>query len=265
VAIKQLKMTLGIFKMSDQDWLKLELQSDGVMLVTMQNAPVNAFNPNSLGELEALFVKLAGDGATKAVVLASNLKVFSAGLNLKEAQHYDLAAQKAIVDGFHKTFLEIFAFPKPFIVAVEGAAIAGGFFPVICSDYRIAGPRATFGLAEVRVGVGMPAGLMEIIRSMLSPNDLRRILQNGTAIQADAAIQAGIVDELVQAGDVLGQALKVARDYAQIPPKAYATVKYQSRQHTIEALKAEISKSAAAEPVPWFTEETTSAMAKMIG
>ena len=251
--------------MSYQDWLKLELQSDGVMLVTMQNAPVNAFNPNSLGELEALFVKLTGDGATKAVVLASDLKVFSAGLNLKEAQHYDLAAQKAIVDGFHKTFLKIFAFPKPFIVAVEGAAIAGGFFPVICSDYRVAGPRATFGLAEVRVGVGMPAGLMEIIRSMLSPNDLRRILQNGAAIRVDAAIQAGIGDELVQAGGALGQALKVAREYAQIPPKAYATVKYQNRQHTIEALEAEIAKSATSEPVPWFTEETTSAMAKMIG
>ena len=168
--------------MSGQDWLQLELQNDGVMLVTMQNAPVNAFNPKSLAELEALFVKLASDDATKAVVLASDLKVFSAGLNLKEAQHYDLAAQQAIVDGFHKTFLEIFEFPKPFIVAVEGAAIAGGFFPVICSDYRIAGPRATFGLAEVRVGVGMPAGLMEIIRSMLSPNDLRRILQNGAPI-----------------------------------------------------------------------------------
>tara|TARA_B110000238_G_scaffold90828_1_gene99513 strand:- start:118 stop:369 length:252 start_codon:yes stop_codon:yes gene_type:complete len=79
--------------MSDQDWLQLELQNDGVMLVTMQNAPVNAFNPKSLGELETLFVKLASDDATKAVVLASDLKVFSAGLNLKEAQHYDLAAQ----------------------------------------------------------------------------------------------------------------------------------------------------------------------------
>ena len=115
--------------MSSQDWLQLELQNDGVMLVTMQNSSVNAFNPKSLGELEALFGKLASDDATKAVVLASELKVFSAGLNLKEAQYYDLAAQQAIVDGFHKTFLEIFEFPKPFIVAVEGAAIAGGFFP----------------------------------------------------------------------------------------------------------------------------------------
>tara|TARA_B110000091_G_C13412893_1_gene308847 strand:+ start:281 stop:430 length:150 start_codon:yes stop_codon:yes gene_type:complete len=49
----------------------------------------------------------------------------------------------------------------------------------------------------------MPAGLMEIIRSMLLPNDLRRILQNGAAIPVDAAIQAGIGDELVQAGDAL--------------------------------------------------------------
>ena len=71
----------GSFKMSDQDWLQLELQNDGVMLVTMQNAPVNAFNPKSLGELETLFVKLASDDATKAVVLASDLKQFSAGLD----------------------------------------------------------------------------------------------------------------------------------------------------------------------------------------
>ena len=62
------------------------------MLVTMQNAPVNAFNPKSLDELEALFVKLASNDASRAVVLASDLKVFSAGLNLKEAQHYDFAA-----------------------------------------------------------------------------------------------------------------------------------------------------------------------------
>ena len=120
-------------------------------------------------------------------------------------------------------------------------------------------------MAEVRVGVGMPAGLMEIIRSMLSPNDLRRILQNGAPISVNAAIQAGIVDELVQAGDALEQALKIARDYAQIPPKAYATVKYQNRQHAIEALKAEIAKSGMTGPVPWFTSETASAIAKMIG
>ena len=62
------------------------------MLVIMQNAPVNAFNPKSLDELKALFVKLASNDASRAVVLASDLKVFSAGLNLKEAQHYDFAA-----------------------------------------------------------------------------------------------------------------------------------------------------------------------------
>ena len=251
--------------MSDPDWLRLELQSDGIMLVTMQNAPVNALNPSRLQDLESLFSKLAADTATKVVVLASDLKVFSAGLNLKEAQHYDLADQKAIVDGFHNTFLKIFAFPKPLIVAVEGAAIAGGFFPVICSDYRVAGPRASFGLAEVRVGVGMPAGLMEIIRSMLSPNDLRLILQSGSAIQVDAAIQAGIVDELVQVGGALDQALKIALDYAKIPSKAYATVKHQIRADTIAILKIEVEKSASSDPVPWFTEETATAMAKMIG
>jgi hypothetical protein len=73
------------------------------------------------------------------------------------------------------------------------------------------------------------------------------------------------LDELVQAGDALEQALKVARDYVQIPPKAYATVKCQSRQHAIEALKAEIAKSEGSGPVLWFNAETTSKMATMIG
>ena len=61
------------------------------MLVTMQTASVNAFNPKSLGELEALFVKLVSDDAYRAVILASDLEVFSTGLNFREAQHYYLA------------------------------------------------------------------------------------------------------------------------------------------------------------------------------
>ena len=108
------------------------------------------------------------------------------------------------------------------------------------------------------------AGLMEIIRSRLSPNNLRHILQNDAAIPVDAAVQAGIVEELVQASDALGQALKVAQDYVQIPPKAHATVKSPIFQHAIEALKAETAKSGGSGPVPRFTAETPSAMAKMI-
>ena len=131
----------------------------------------------------------------------------------------------------------------------------------MCSNYRIAGPPATFGLAEVRGGVGMMAGLMKIIRSMFFPNDLRRILQNGVETPVDATMYSGRVDPSRQC---IGAGTKSCTDYVQIHPKAYETVKYQIHQHVIEALKAEIAKSGGSGPVPWLTAETASAMAKMI-
>ncbi|MGB2358576.1 MAG: enoyl-CoA hydratase/isomerase family protein, partial [Paracoccaceae bacterium] len=172
--------------------------------------------------------------------------------------------QNQIVEGLDHTFRKLFSFPKPFIAAIEGAAIAGGLFPVLCSDYRVAGPKALFGLAEVRVGVGLPAGTLEIARAMLSPNDLRRILQSGKPIGAQDALEAGIVDQLVSADEVLNQALFAAKDYAQLPPNAYQTVKMQVREGTIALIDQAITGSAQGQEDGWFTQETRAAMAKMI-
>ena len=133
--------------MGTQSWLSFEMQNGGVALVTLAQAPVNAMDAKTLGDLAQLFVDLAENAEVKAVVLASGLKVFSAGLDLKQAQHYDIDQQNQIVRGLDVAFGKMFSFPKPLIAAVEGAAIAGGFFPVLCSDYRVAGAKARFGLA----------------------------------------------------------------------------------------------------------------------
>ena len=251
--------------MGTQNWLSLEMQGEGLALVTMAQAPVNAMDSKTLGDLAQLFVDLAENSDVKAVVLASGLKVFSAGLDLKQAQHYDTDQQNQIVRGLDIAFGKMFSFPKPLIAAVAGPAIAGGVFPVLCSDYRVASPKARFGLAEVQVGVGLPAGTLEIARAMLSPNDLRRILQSGNLIRAEAALVAGIVDEVVDADDVLNRAIHVAKEYAQLPPQAYGLVKQQIRGDTIALIETAISNASKGKDDGWFTEETRAAMAKMIG
>ncbi|MDA7550531.1 enoyl-CoA hydratase/isomerase family protein [Rhodobacteraceae bacterium] len=251
--------------MGTQSWLSFKMQNGGIALVTMVQAPVNAMDAKTLGDLAQLFVDLAENAEVKAVVLASGLKVFSAGLDLKQAQDYDKDQQNQIVRGLDVAFGKMFSFPKPLIAAVEGAAIAGGFFPVLCSDYRVAGPKARFGLAEVQVGVGLPAGTLEIARAMLSPNDLRRILQSGKPIRAEAALAAGIVDELVDADEVLNRAIHVAKEYAQLPPQAYGLVKQQIRGDTTALVEAAIADANSGKDDGWFTKETKAAMAKMIG
>lgn len=250
--------------MSSKDWLRLIYHEGGILQVELNNAPVNALSAITLRELGNFFTTVAADQDVSAVLLMSGLKVFSAGLNLKEAQTYDIKAQSDIVDAFHECFLELYSFPKPLICAVEGAAIAGGLFPVLCSDYRIAEEKSQFGLAEVRVGVGFPTGLVEIVRAEVTQNAMRLMMQNGQPIPAKAAKKAGILDELVAEGEALNRAKQMALKYAQLPPQAYKTVKYQIRAPVITTLQNQIAKAASAAPQAWFTKETKQAMAKMI-
>ncbi len=251
--------------MSSKDWLNLTNHERGVLQIELNNAPVNGLNAIGLRELGNLFNAIASDQNVSSVLLTSGLKVFSAGLNLKEAQTYDIEAQSDIVDAFHQCFLELYGFPKPLVCAVEGAAIAGGLFPILCADYRIAGEKAQFGLAEVRVGVGFPIGLVEIVRAEVTQKAMRLMMQNGQPIQVNAAEKAGIIDERVAENEAINRAKKIASEYAKLPPQAYKTVKHQVRSPVITALQKEVEKGVSVVPQAWFTDETKQAMAKMIG
>ena len=253
--------------MSVENWLIREDLEGGVTRLVLNRPPVNALNSAFLDLLGAHLDRLQADTAVKAVILASNSKVLSAGMDLKEALGFDLKDQQAMVRGLNVSFTKLFGFPKPTIVAASGAAIAGGFFLVLASDYRIAGPKARFGLAEVRVGVNFPVGPLAIARATLAPNDLRRLMLGGHPIGAEAALAAGIVDliEDADADAVMVRAVSVARDYAAIPSGTFAEVKRQMRGPVIETIQNAMANGANTPPEGWFTAETKAAMSRMLG
>lgn len=251
--------------MTTENWLQVEHLGDGVTQVTLARGPVNALTPEFLSDFADLLDRLENDPQTKAVVLASALKVFSAGLDLKEAMHFDLDQQNAIVKGLNVTFARLYGFPKPTIIAVNGAAIAGGLFFVLASDHRVADERAVFGLAEIRVGADFPVGPLEIARDALTPADLRRLTLSGKPMKAEQALAAGIVDRLAQGPEVLELARKAAQDFATIPPKTFASVKQQTRGPALGVIDAAMKNGANAPKGGWYNDETRAAMAAMIG
>ena len=250
-------MTKDLFTRTDH--------GEGIVQIGLNRAPVNALSPALLMGFAQMLDQMAADDGVRAVVLTSAFKVFSAGLDLKEAQGFDLAAQHAIVKGLNVGFLAQFAFPKPCVSAVSGAAIAGGLFFVLASDYRVAGPRARFGLAEVRVGADFPVGPLEIARATLGPNDLRRLMLTGQPMAAEAAAVSGLVDQVVAEDQVLSTALQAARDMAASPPGTFASVKRQIRGGVIQTITAAMENGANAPEGGWFSAETIPAMKRMIG
>ena len=241
-----------------------ETRDDGIAVVTMHRAPVNALMPDFLAEVAAAAAACAADPAVRALVLTSGLKVLSGGFDLKAAQAFTRDKETAIVDHLNADFTSLYAFPKPLITAANGAAIAGGLFFVLSADYTVAARHAEFGLAEVRVGANFPVGPLEIARDALSPAARRRLMLGGRPVDAETARAMGIVDEIAEPDALLDRAVAVARDYAENPPLAYAAIKAQLRGPALKTIHDTIANGSDPTRTGWFTEETKAAMAAMI-
>lgn len=250
----------------DTNWLIPTDHGDGIIELGLNRAPVNALSAPCLMGFADVLADMAGDNAVRAIVLSSRFKVFSAGLDLKEALEFSREDENAIVQGLNVGFTALFAFPKPVVVAIKGAAIAGGLFYVLASDFRVAGPRAKFGLAEVRVGADFPIGPLEIARATLDPNSLRRLMLTGQPMTAPEAQHAGIIDVIEpDEAVVLDRALRAARELASSPATTYASVKRQIRQGALDRIKAGINAGANTPAGGWFSAETKAAMQRMLG
>lgn len=241
------------------DWIKQETSAHGVLTLTLDAAPVNALTADRLDA----FAEVIEGADAAAIVIASAHRVLSAGLDLKYAQGADVAEGRRIVKGLNRAFLSLYATPRPVVCAAAGAAIAGGLFFVLASDWRVAGEGAKFGLAEVLVGVDFPSGPLGIAQAELGAVEARRLMLPGQPIAAEAAQARGIVDEVVARDQVLVTAQAKAKALSEIPAAAYARVKAQLRGATTAAIRA-AEKAEAAADTAWIDDEARAAMARML-
>ena len=251
--------------MKESESLSTRDLGDGIVELQLGRAPVNALSAEFLMEFADLVTRLGNDDAVRAIILTSPFKVFSAGLDLKEAQGFDIDQQHTIVRGLNEGFLALYACPKPVVASVSGAAIAGGLFFVLASDRRVSMTKSSFGLAEVRVGADFPVGPLEIAKATLDSDTLRRLMLTGQPIGSIAARNFGFIDVIAEdQEDLTAFSLSEARKLAELPSIAYASVKQQLRGETIAKIKAALEEGGNSPAGGWFNSQTKSAMQRMI-
>jgi enoyl-CoA hydratase/carnithine racemase len=246
------------------EYLTREDAGNGVEILNLNRAPVNALNPQYLNDIEVELSAIDADASVRALVLTSGLKVFSAGMDLKEAMAFSDVEQTAVVDGLNATYGCLYGLSKPVITAASGAAIAGGLFFILAADYTVAHEGAKFGLTEVRVGVNFPVAPLEIARAVLSPAAFRRILLSGDLLDAGELMNMGVVDEIASPDDVMTRALSVAKNYAAIPPLTYASVKAQMREKELAVIRDVIANKSDETRLGWYNDETRDAMTALL-
>jgi enoyl-CoA hydratase len=134
--------------------------------------------------------------------------------------------------------LELFALPKPLIVAVNGHAIAGGCIFTLAGDYRfMSGGNARIGMPELLVGVPFPPSVIETVRFALPPQHLQMLMYTGRTVLPDEALRLGIIDEVVDAAVLSSRAEELARHFAGLPARAFALAKQELRDPSISRAK----------------------------
>ena len=239
--------------------VRIEERGD-VALVTIDRPPANAMDRELLEAGHAVLGDLAGR-EPGAVVLAGREGFFSAGVDLKYAPTLDEAGQRALVAGINRLFAGWYSFPRPVVAAVTGHAVAGGFILALCADWRVVSTEGRFGLTELRAGLPYPAAAIMTVLAELDPPAARRFVLRAHLVDSQAALDAGVFDEIAEPAEVGPRALARAEELAALPRTAYGTIKRQLRGETIAAMDRVLAGEDPALTVGWLSDETAAAAA----
>ncbi|WCZ35749.1 Fatty acid oxidation complex subunit alpha [Corynebacterium heidelbergense] len=194
-----------------------ETDADGILTLTMDdpNAPVNTMNTTfqeALTETTKKVQDAVTAGEVKAIILTSAKKSFFAGGDIKsmiKATPADAAELTRTIDGMKANLRTLETLGVPFVAAMNGTALGGGLEVALAAHHRIAADTkgAKFGLPEVTLGL-LPGGggITRTVRMLGLQDALMKVLATGRQFSAEAAKEAGLIDEVVPADQLLDAA-----------------------------------------------------------
>ncbi|MDT5391183.1 MAG: enoyl-CoA hydratase [Mycobacterium sp.] len=219
-------------------------QTESVATITLDDGKVNVLSPamqQNLNEALDRAEQAAAAGEVKAVVLAGNQKVLSAGFDLAVFNSGDAAAALGMLSGGFELSIRLLTFPVPIIIAATGPAIAMGSFMLLSGDHRVGSAKTKCQANEVAIGMVLPISAIEIMRMRLTRATYQRAVSMAATFVGDDAVAGGWLDELVEPEQVLARAQQVAAEAAAtLHVKAHRASKLKARADAIKAIQAGI-------------------------
>ena len=210
---------------------------EGLITIRLAHGKASALDLELVDAIALAFAEAAASDA-RAAILTGTGSIFSAGVDLFRLVDGGREYTEKFVAALARMMLDLFAFPKPLVVAVNGHAIAGGCIMNLAGDYRLmASGSARIGIPELLVGVPFPPSVIEAIRFAVPPQHLQMLMYTGRTVPADEALRLGLIDEVSAPDALLARAEEIARQFAAIPPRNFALAKRQLRDKTIDRAK----------------------------
>ena len=195
-----------------------------VTQITIDNqAKRNALSRDMMRELADLWTTLEAGSCRCVVLTGAGDKGFCAGADIGG----DLSASEETASMINDALLKTRVLSLPIVAAVNGACAGGGVELLLSTDIRIAARHARFGLPEVVYGIYPFGGATIKLTRQIGYVNAMDLLLTGRLVDAEAALSMQLVNEVVDADDVLSVALERARMIAANSPDAVQAVKTQ--------------------------------------
>ena len=186
------------------------VDGDGVATITwnVSNRPMNVMNVETMTAYAAAVEKAVDDENVKGVIIASAHKEFLVGADLSVMGDGDASMLEEFMRVLHGIFRRMEKGGKPFVAAINGHALGGGYEICLACHHRIAAddPKIKIGLPEAKIGLLPGGGGTQRLPRMIGMQQALPLMLEGKELAPKAALNMGMVDEMVPASELLAAA-----------------------------------------------------------
>ena len=252
----------------------LLITRDGDIVTWTLNNP-DARNPISepdmIDALEAAVAQVNTDESVRVVILTGAGTAFSSGGNVKHMRDKTgmfggtpVQLRRGYRHGIQRIPRALYHCEVPVIAAVNGPAIGAGCDLALMCDLRIASVKALFAESFVKVGIIPGDGGAWLLPRAIGMARAAEMALTGEAIDAQTALDWGLVSQVVEPGDLLTAANALALRVSANPPQVVRMTKKLLREGQHQSLESLLELSAAMQAIAHHTADHEEAVASML-
>jgi enoyl-CoA hydratase len=198
--------------MGDYQNINLSVE-DRAAIITIDHPPANAFDTQTVLELDAAFSEATENEQVKVIIITGAGQFFVAGADINEIKRlkgYDDAHQ--VVRAGQELFNKIERSKKPVIAAINGrACLGGGNELAMACHIRLAEDSVQFGQPEIKLGIMPGWGGTQRLPRLVGKGRALELILGGGNIKAQEAYRIGLVNKVVPVGSVVREAKRWAK------------------------------------------------------
>jgi 3-hydroxyacyl-CoA dehydrogenase len=194
--------------MSERITVRVEMV-DGVAVLSIDNPPVNTITAALRSGLSAALDQVAEMTGVRAVLLRCEGSTFCSGADIGEFSGPPKEAE------YRELFARLEGSSVPVVVALHGTVLGGGLELALACHYRVAAPGMRLGFPEVTLGIIPGAGGTQRMPRLIGVEKTLDLIIDAKPIDAAAALELGIIDQIIEGDLRTGALTYVARLLAQ--------------------------------------------------